>query len=268
MNKIHRLDFPKCEAASEKKKRPYLYIDCDEDHVSLQYLEIKGDIGNRRRVNTIMPKIGYVYEGITNENGRNELVNVRYFGGVYEGADGNRELWREVQGYIDENYDMDYLKKIFINGDGAAWIKSGAKQIYKANFVLDRFHMHKYIIGATLHLLDSTEDARSEIYHAIHKKKKWMAEEIFAKIPNVTEETAKRKTVEDAKLYITENRAGITEQLKNGDADIECSAESHVSHIYSNRMSSRPLGWSRAGADKMSRLKIYYYNKGEIHGLA
>lgn len=264
MNKIHSLSFPACEAASEKKELPYLYIDCDEDHVSLQYLENKGDTGKRRRVNTIMPKIVYVYEGITNENGRNELVNVRYFGGVYEGTEGNRELWKEVQDYIDDNYDTECLKKVFVNGDGAGWIKSGARQIYKAKFVLDKFHMHKYIIGATSHLLDSTEDARNEIYRAIHKKKKWMAEEIFVKILNVTESDSKRKTVETAKTYILENRTEIMEQQKNENADIECSAEGHVRHIYADRMSSRPLGWSRTGADKMSRLRIYYYNKGNM----
>lgn len=54
------------------------------------------------------------------------------------------------------------------------------------------------------------------------------------------------------------------EQLKNKDADIECSAEGHVSHIFADRMSSRPLGWSKIGADKMSRLRVYYYNKGNM----
>lgn len=38
----------------------------------------------------------------------------------------------------------------------------------KAKFVLDRFHMHKYIIGATSHLLESVEEARREIYRAIY----------------------------------------------------------------------------------------------------
>lgn len=35
-----------------------------------------------------------------------------------------------------------------------------------------------------------------------------------------------------------------------------CSAEGHVSHIFADRMSSRPLGRSKTGADKMSRLQI------------
>lgn len=54
------------------------------------------------------------------------------------------------------------------------------------------------------------------------------------------------------------------EQSKNKDADIECSAEGHVSHVFADRMSSRPLGWSKKGVDKMARLRIYYYNKGNM----
>lgn len=87
MNKIHALQFPKTEPQPEKKALKYLYIDADEDHVSLQYFNEKGDLKKSRR-NTIMPKLIYVYEGITNENGRDELVNKKHFGGLYEGSKG------------------------------------------------------------------------------------------------------------------------------------------------------------------------------------
>jgi len=36
-----------------------------------------------------------------------------------------------------------------------------------------------------------------------------------------------------------------------------CSAEGHVSHVLSERMSSRPLGWSRQGAEQMARLRAF-----------
>lgn len=124
MNKIHALQFPKAAPQKEKKALKYLYIDADEDHVSLQYLHEKGDIKSPWS-NTIMPKLVYVYEGITDENGRNELINARYFGGVYEGGKGTEQLWTEVREYIEASYDTNGLEKIYINGDGARWIKSG-----------------------------------------------------------------------------------------------------------------------------------------------
>ena len=52
--------------------------------------------------------------------------------------------------------------------------------------------------------------------------------------------------------------------MKSQDTNVRCSAEGHVSHVYADRMSSRPLGWCRTGADKMSRLRIYRYNQGDI----
>ena len=263
MNKIHALHFPKAEPQKEKKTLKYLYIDADEDHVSLQYINEKGDI-KKPRTNTIMPKLIYVYEGITNENGRNELINKRHFGGVYEGGKEIEQLWKEVWDYIEASYDINAIKKVYINGDGAAWIKSGQKVIPKGKFVLDRFHMHKYIIGATSHLKDSVEDARSELYRAVYKKQKKDAEKVFEKILGVTEGEGKQKTVEAAKTYILENWAGIMQWVKDKNKEIECSAEGHVSHILADRMSSRPLGWSKTGADKMSRLRIYERNGGSM----
>jgi hypothetical protein len=52
--------------------------------------------------------------------------------------------------------------------------------------------------------------------------------------------------------------------MKGKDKNIQCSAEGHVSHVFSDRMSSRPLGWSRIGCDKMARLRVYQKNRGNM----
>lgn len=47
-------------------------------------------------------------------------------------------------------------------------------QSWKKNkFVLDKFHLWKYISAAASHLMDSTEDARELIYDAIREKDIW-----------------------------------------------------------------------------------------------
>jgi hypothetical protein len=263
MNKLHALEFPKMTPPDEKRKVSRLYIDADEDHVSLQYLEKKGDI-QKPRVNTVMPKLVYVYEDVNFDGSRHELKGSHFFGGDYAGTEGTKELWQEVFEYIESSYDEAVLERIYINGDGAEWIRSGARMHAKAHFVLDRFHMHKYIIAATSHLKESVPDARSEIYRAINGKRKWAAEAAFDKILNVTESETKARAVESAKNYILGNWTGIMESIKAKDKSLQCSAEGHVSHIYADRMSSRPLGWSRTGADKMSRLRIYRQNKGNM----
>lgn len=263
MNKLHTLEFPLLEPLKEKRKVSHLYIDADEDHVSLQYLEKKGDI-KKPRSNTVMPKLIYVYEDVDFDGKRHELKECHFFGGDHAGKERTVQLWREVFDFIKESYDEDAIEKIYVNGDGADWIRVGGRMHAKAHFVLDRFHMHKYILSATSHLKDSAQDARSEIYRAIKGKRKWAAEEAFDKILTVTESETKAKAVESAKNYILGNWTGIMESVKSKDKSLQCSAEGHISHIYADRMSSRPLGWSRTGADKMSRLRIYRQNKRDM----
>ncbi len=40
-----------------------------------------------------------------------------------------------------------------------------------------------------------------------------------------------------------------------------------MSHVFSERLSSRPKGWSKIGADKMAQLRIYKQNGGKIYDL-
>lgn len=44
-----------------------------------------------------------------------------------------------------------------------------------------------------------------------------------------------------------------------------CSAEVHISHVYADRMSSRPRTWYDDGIDKMSRLRTFVSNGGNIY---
>ena len=56
------------------------------------------------------------------------------------------------------------------------------------------------------------------------------------------EKTRKRK--EKLMEYIYNNKEGIMNLYSKNNQLHGCSAESHISHIYSDRMSSRPMGWS------------------------
>ncbi|MGI6412106.1 MAG: UPF0236 family transposase-like protein [Syntrophomonadaceae bacterium] len=46
---------------------------------------------------------------------------------------------------------------------------------------------------------------------------------------------------------------------------VGCSAEGHVSHILSARLSSRPLGWCKIGVDQMARLRAFEANGGVVY---
>ena len=82
--------------SKEKRKKKIHYINADEDHVSLQFHNKKGDLTeneNGYKNNTEMPKLIYVFDGIEKEDPkskRNRLINKHCFGGVYSN---NEKLW-------------------------------------------------------------------------------------------------------------------------------------------------------------------------------
>ena len=81
------LEFPRNEEKPEKKKEvEYLYIEADEDHVSLQFREKKGDLvenENHQKNNCLITKLVYVHEGIEKERKLKNLepASVESYGG-------------------------------------------------------------------------------------------------------------------------------------------------------------------------------------------
>lgn len=249
MNAIRELGPVKSSEAKiprSKETPKILYIEADEDHVALQS---RG---------CAEPKLVYVHEG-RKQVGKDrwELQNPRYFGGMYKESE---ELWNEVADYIDRAYDYDKIEKIYLSGDGAKWIKSGATIINKSIFVLDRYHLNKAVKAAGVHI----ENAEREIWRAIKSEDKEYLKVVFETILDATE--TKAEAVKEAKTYILNH----WENLKYHYAKDYwgCSAEGHVSHIYSDRLSSRPLGWSRDGVNQMARLRVFAANGGNLFELA
>ena len=107
--------------------------------------------------------------------------------------------------------------------------------------VLDEFHLRKYITAMTRHLLDGAADAKAELIRMIREG----AEEEFRKqcreILSCARTEGEKVRVLQGKNYILQNwgaaKTRFIERTVRG-----CSAEGHVSHVLSSRMSSRPMG--------------------------
>jgi len=218
-NKIHRLKFsPARDVPSEKKAVDYLYIDADEDHVALQFKEKKGDLQigeNHWKNNCVLAKLVYVYEGIEKESPkskRNKLVNPHYFSGVYDGMD-NQKLWDEVYEYLDRHYDLGKVKKIYLNADGGGWIQAGVKRMAGVTYVLDEFHLSKYLLKLTSHMLDSAEDAREELCRAIKEGAKEDFGKVVKRIDTCAKTDALRKRIRESAGYILSNWTAAVRRL-------------------------------------------------------
>lgn len=240
MNTLRKIDNIKTyETPNNKKKAEVIYIEADEDHINLQ------------NGKATVAKLIYVHEGKqTIRKGRNQLKNTVYFSGVYDG-DKIEDLWEQVWKYITDTYDEDKIKRIYISGDGAEWIKFGVKYLPNAIHVLDLFHLQKYITSA----LKDDKKTKRQLWKAILKRNKPKVNEILEQKLKELGLTNPKNPITKLQTYINNNWDGICSYSLYKDEITGCSAESHVSHVLSERLSRGPISWSKLGAHKMAQLR-------------
>lgn len=231
----------------EKRRVEYLYIEADEDHVGNQD-------GPRWQ-----PRLVYVHEGVeAGSGGDRRLKNPCYFGGLYKGT--TPELWDEVWRYLDRHYDLDYVQVIFVSGDGAAWIRQACEVIPKTVFVLDRFHASKYVTAA----VGPNISARVMLWRALTKGTFGQVKAILEDTLEQAETKAHRGRIIDTLKYFRRQWDGVLAWRRYKDVWPGCSAEGHVSHIYAERLSSRPMAWRQHGVEAMARLRVMRANGHSI----
>lgn len=184
-----------------------------------------------------------------------------YFGGLYRGKD-NEKLWRDVKEYIERQYETEYIGRIYFQSDGGGWMKKGI-DILGVEFVLNEFHIRKYIRKMTRLGGGATEEYRKKaeetLLEWIEKGNRKKLEEWFSQAGAVLTEKEGKRLVESWE-YIRKNWKGVRRRVQKEEGVTGSSTESHISHVLSARMSSRPMGWSQEGADRLSRIRIYWKN--------
>lgn len=220
------------------KKVDNLFIEADEDHIHL-------NDGKSTEV-----KLVYVHEGRRKvNNGRMELINPKYFAAVQGGTD----IWNTVADYVFMQYNVP-MSGVRISGDGATWIKAGLNEFPGAQFFIDKFHVFKNVTDVS----SGNLIFRNQVIDSIKRGDKDAVSRLyFDKLIN--RKNILRKRMVDSLNYLNNNFEDIDLLAEYG-----CSAEGHVSHVLSARMSSRPMAWGIAGADKMAKLRAFYFNGGDF----
>ncbi len=254
MNKVHAIEkeIPEMEEVPEEKKAcEYLYIEADEDHIHRQK--------DGEKQGCFIGKLIYLFEGKEEiGKGKRKLVRPFYFGGLYAGTKRNAGLWEEVETYIRNHYDQDVLRCVYISSDGGGWIRTASEHIYKSRLVADRFHLMKYISRVAGYTQEEGA-TKGRFYKYIYKNNLLAAKKLLTRIGNRCEKSG--YAVEECRKYLVGNWEYIQRAFHDKHV-LGCSAEGHVSSIYSERMSSRPMGWSETGADRMCRLRCFIRNYG------
>ena len=133
----------------EQKKVDNIYIELDEKYIPIQ-----------RKKNSGVPekdaftKVAKIY--IENNGGvyKERFILLDNF---------STRLQDRLFNYVSSTYDLDYVENIFIQGDGANWIRS-TKELFgnKASYLIDKFHY-------TQSLMHITTSKRVDIYDAVYK---------------------------------------------------------------------------------------------------
>lgn len=232
INKIEAI-----EKEVTKRNIKEIFIEADEDHVHL------------RNKKNLQVKLIYVHEGYRKNplTNKNELISPKYF------SDIDKNIWKSVKDYILKTYNKNI--KIIINSDGANWIKYPIKIFKNTQFFLDKFH-----IKSSIELISNSKKQKEELYKALRSNKdirKYEIHKVYIKYDQHLQLLKKCRFYSNRWEYLIFN----SDYIDIDNLYSHCSAESHVSHVLSDRMSSRPMAWSLKGAKIMAKYRAFLFNK-------
>lgn len=240
-NKIHGLREVVADVKRAEQTPEELHIFADEDHVHL-----------KNGKNTMVP-LATLTEGIDESNPkRHKLIEPLHIAGYGMDADVFND---QVEACVNEKYDINAIKHIYIHGDGASRIISLGERFPNACHVLDEFHLEKY-----LKKLGHFEGASQRIcaLRTALKDGNWKTyRKLLGDIYALQEEKDKGHCREIIR-YLWNNRKAAHRRYALNLCG-SCT-EAMVSHVLSERLSRSPLAWSEEGLSQMSMLVVYHKN--------
>lgn len=255
-NQIQRAPLLEKQIEERERKVEILEVYADEDHVHMQKPNKE-----KGKKNKMVPLVT-VSEGVEKASkNRNRIINPMHF--VDEKFDG-KTLWESVEGYIEKTYDLEMLEEIRIHGDGGKWIKKGLENFGEAKHVMDGYHAQKRI--KQLDKRFSTQHVQKRINEAIRKKDFNEIKKILSNLYDICIKENRGKqdsdAIEEMYMYLKGNWEAVINRYEKGMTG-SCT-EGQVSHVLSERFSRNPMGWSEEGLGKLTKLRVYRKNGGEI----
>lgn len=116
----------------------------------------------------------------------------------------------------------------------------------------------KYIKKA----VGSTQDQGETLRRALQFGNREKTDEVLSQVMEEAAAESRKKAIATAWKYIDNQWAGIGQLYKENE--LRCSAEGHVSQVLSERLSSRPMGWSRDGTKHMANVRVCQANGGSV----
>ena len=243
-NKIHGLREVVADVKRAEQTPEELHIFADEDHVHL-----------KNGKNTMVPLVTLT-EGIDESNPkRHKLIEPLHIAGYGMDADVFND---QVEACVNEKYDINAIKHIYIHGDGASRIISLGEHFPNACHVLDEFHLEKY-----LKKLGHFEGASQRIcaLRTALKEGNWKTYRKLLRDIYVLQSGKDKGHCRKIIRYLWNNREAAHRRYALNLCG-SCT-EAMVSHVLSERLSRSPLAWSEEGLSQMS-MPVVYHKNGQV----
>lgn len=243
MRAIKSFEFSREEELVHKEDVKVIHVQADEDHVAMQ---------NGRRCKEV--KLAVIHEPARKLGKKSYLPSKRH---VFSSNESPDEFWSRLATDVDKIYGQNKGLKIYLHGDGAAWIKKGLEWLPNSKFVLDKFH--------ALKSLKNIAPAGSEEHYMLKESLFTGQKQLFEDLCEACLECYDKnyELAEGARTYILNNWESIVIWHKKPECGGTC-AEGLVSHCLSERLSMKPMGWMDLGLHKMTKLRELYCNGGIV----
>jgi hypothetical protein len=276
-NMINRFSSIKTKPPKAEETPETLYIMADEKYIHLQQemekwrnrliregYSIK-EIGKFEKTKHFseMVKLAVMFTGrkkLLKKSGeplkrpRWELTDTHYMAFPHD----TKNFWPQVFDEISSIYDMDKVKRIYILGDGAEWIRAGVNEMTNANckvkFALDRYHLSKKINTITKEtvyrkfLTDYVRNGDRSSFLAI-------AESLYS-------DTEMPDKVQDAVNYILKHMNAAV--IMNKEVKIGCGMEQAISHVLASPFTCIPKAYVSNHLHTYVQARMFHKNSQDL----
>lgn len=247
-NHIIKASIPEKQPKTKRKAVKELHVYADEGHVHMQKPSKK-----RGKQNQTVPLVTVTEGTIPAGSRRKRTVEPMHF---VDEKQSSKMLWKSVEGYMARAYDVEQIEKIYVHGDGGKWIRSGLEAFPNVVYVMDGYHFFKELKG---HVRKFPErNVKVVIVNVLAKDDRKRADRF---IQELAEEDVE---IQKFGKYLFGNGEAIRNLIVL-DIPGSCT-EGQVSHVLAERFSRNPMGWSKAGLGKLSKLRVYNMNGGRLRG--
>ncbi|NLX75591.1 MAG: ISLre2 family transposase [Synergistaceae bacterium] len=232
------------ENEQDKKKVDEIHIQADEDHVHLQSERRSSGQIRFAAIHENKKKVG---------KNRYQLTNRKIVSSVNEKPS---DFADRVLDSLDSLYELDYVKRIYVHGDGASWIRTLKETLPRSISVFDHFHLERALLG----VCQGDGRLRTMLRECLSP---WDDEKLEKELQILVDsDVCTGEKAEELWTYLQNNKEGIVNHFSL-DHGGSC-AEGLVSHIFSRRFSRDPLSWSYEGLEKLSAIRVHLENGNKL----